>query len=442
MLLARAAGIGADGEFFQQHRITRFQNLRIGEARIGHMRVHRRHAVEIASRARAAADGFIILMARIAEGEIVHRALARGEHAQASEQRIHHRLARLHIARGHGGGRIGIEQRAAGHHDLDRLEATGIHRNVAFDKATEDIKHRRLGHRSRRVEIVVLLRRGAGEIHARRTRRAIHADLHPDRHAAIHRHGKFAVFQRADHLAHAFLGIVLHMAHIGGDDVRAVIGASAPQLRNAAGATCRLRFQVRDVLRRIARGIGAAFQHTHHRGVVEMAGLHHRHAVEQHALFGNVAREGRHGAGRRAADIGVMAAARHIETCCAIHEHRCHHRDVRQMRAAVIGRIGDEHVVFAHGLVLLHDRGDAIAHRSQVHRHMRRIRHQPAIGIEDRAGEIQPLLDVHRGGGVLQRRAHFLGDGHEEIGEHFQRDGIGVGGRIDRGLRGGVARQH
>jgi hypothetical protein len=39
--------------------------------------------------------------------------------------------------------------------------------------------------------------------------------------------------------------------------------------------------------------------------------------------------------------------------------------------------------------------------------------------VENRAGEIEPLLDVHRGGGFLQRLAHLLGDRHEEVVEHF-----------------------
>ena len=39
-----------------------------------------------------------------------------------------------------------------------------------------------------------------------------------------------------------------------------------------------------------------------------------------------------------------------------------------------------------------------------MHRHMRRVRHQIAVGIEDGAGKVQALLDVHAHGGVLQHR--------------------------------------
>ena len=47
--------------------------------------------------------------------------------------------------------------------------------------------------------------------------------------------------------------------------------------------------------------------------------------------------------------------------------------------------------------------------------------------VEDGAGEIEPLLDVDRIGGVLQRHAHLLGDRHEEVVEDFQHHRVGLG---------------
>ena len=49
-----------------------------------------------------------------------------------------------------------------------------------------------------------------------------------------------------------------------------------------------------------------------------------------------------------------------------------------------------------------------------------------AVRVEHRAGEIQPLLDVDRIGGVLQRHAHLLGDRHEEVVEDLQHHRIGA----------------
>ena len=86
----------------------------------------------------------------------------------------------------------------------------------------------------------------------------------------------------------------------------------------------------------------------------------------------------------------------------------------------------------------------ALAHRAEMHRHVRRVGHQAALGVEDRAGEIQPLLDVDAQRGVLQHRAGLLRHVHEQVVEQFQQHRIGpaaVGGHARRrGL--GAAQDH
>jgi hypothetical protein len=62
-----------------------------------------------------------------------------------------------------------------------------------------------------------------------------------------------------------------------------------------------------------------------------------------------------------------------------------------------------------------------------MHRHVGGVGDQRAVGGEHRAGEVEPLLDVDRIGGVLQRHPHLLGDRHEQVVEHFQHDRIGLG---------------
>ncbi len=69
-----------------------------------------------------------------------------------------------------------------------------------------------------------------------------------------------------------------------------------------------------------------------------------------------------------------------------------------------------------------------------MHRQMRRVGDQLALGIEQRAREIQALFDVDRVGGILQPQAHLLGDRHEQVVEHFQHH------RIDTGADGGAVR--
>src|SRR6185437_4127049 len=135
----------------------------------------------------------------------------------------------LDVAGGHRAWRTRSKQRTIRHHDLERFQATGIHRNVAVDQATEDIEHRRLRDRTRRVEIVGGLRAGACEVDYGRAPRAIDPDFHADDGAGVHRHLEFAVGEFSDHPTDRLLRIVLDMAHIGVDDGKSVYGASPAQ---------------------------------------------------------------------------------------------------------------------------------------------------------------------------------------------------------------------
>ena len=62
-----------------------------------------------------------------------------------------------------------------------------------------------------------------------------------------------------------------------------------------------------------------------------------------------------------------------------------------------------------------------------MHRDMRGVGDEPAVAIEDGAGEVEPLLDVDRARGVLQRIAHLLGDRGEALVEHFEQHRIDAG---------------
>ena len=98
------------------------------------------------------------------------------------------------------------------------------------------------------------------------------------------------------------------------------------------------------------------------------------------------------------------------------------------MRAAIVRRVDRVDVAGTDAAAVLAD--DALharVHRAEMHRHMRRIGDQRACPRKDRAGEIEPLLDIDRIGGVLQRHAHLLGDRHEQVVEHFQHHRIGFG---------------
>ena len=137
---------------------------------------------------------------------------------------------------------------------------------------------------------------------------------------------------------------------------------------------------------------------------------------------------GRHRARRDAADVGMVGARRGEEEQAAVVEDRHHHRDVGQVRAAIIGVVEGVDVALAHLLAAqLQDGAHRFAHRAQMDGHVRGVGDQVAVGIEDGAGEVEPLLDVDRVGGVLERDAHLLGDGHEQIVEDLEQDRVGLG---------------
>ena len=85
---------------------------------------------------------------------------------------------------------------------------------------------------------------------------------------------------------------------------------------------------------------------------------------------------------------------------------------------------------------------DTVAHAAEMHRDMRGIGDQRALGIEQRAGEIEAFLDVDRGCGRLQHHAHFLGDGHEQIVENLEPDRVGFGTQRAVAAQRLPARQH
>src|SRR3546814_2909393 len=104
------------------------------------------------------------------------------------------------------------------------------------------------------------------------------------------------------------------------------------------------------------------------------------------------------------ADVGVVAARADVEQqlLAGIVEHRRDHRDVRQVGAAVVGGVQRVDVTRPHGRPVLADhRLDRLAHGAEMHRHVRRVGDQVAVGVEDGAGrseehtsELQSLMRI------------------------------------------------
>ena len=101
-------------EILQHDRETHLENLGVGQARVRHVRMHGRRAVEALARRRARADRLVILVIDVAEGEVVHRALRGAELAERGEKHVRDGLARLDIAGDHRRRIVGRQHRARG----------------------------------------------------------------------------------------------------------------------------------------------------------------------------------------------------------------------------------------------------------------------------------------------------------------------------------------
>ncbi len=177
----------------------------------------------------------------------------------------------------------------------------------------------------------------------------------------------------------------------------------------------------------------------------EGAPVDHLEVVDDDAFLVDGGGQRGHGARRHAAHVGMVAAAGGVEQdgLAVRVEHRRDHGDVGQVGAAIVGRVEHEDVAGVHHRVVGDDGLHGFVHGPQVHRHVRRVGDELAIGVEYRAGEVEPLLDVHRVGGLFQRHAHLFGDRHEQVVEHFQHDRIGGGADGELALcRHGAGQHH
>ena len=389
-------------------------------------------------------------MAVVAEGEIVHRPLRPGQDAERAEQGVGHDLAGFDIPCDHGGGKARAQHRAFGNADGDGFEAPVVHRHGFVDQRAHDIEDGGAHDGGGGVEIIGQLVGRAVEVDGRGAGGAIDMDSELDSIAAIHRIVKLPVGQAIDQAADGGFGLILHMAHIGRYRFDSVTITDAAQFARPLGAGGDLRGEVGDILVDIAGGPGAGGQQVADGGFAKRALIDQQQIVEDDALFLHADAAGRHGAGRDAADIGMMATRRDIEARrTRPHENRHDERDVGQMGAAIIRGVERIDVARQHAAPVdrlsvrapirdnaapAHDRADAVTHAAEVDGHVRRVGDQIAGRVEQGAGEIQPFPNIDRRSTMLKRGAHFLSYRHEQAAHHLQPDGIDAGGVTAFGL--------
>ncbi len=137
---------------------------------------------------------------------------------------------------------------------------------------------------------------------------SVHRDADGDDAAVVHLLAEAAVAEPVEHAAHGLLGVVLHVLHVGGDHRQTELTDHARQLRGSARVGRDLGAQVREVLGEVADRVGAAREQGGGLGLAQLAALHEAEVLDEHALVLDAPAVGRHGAGRDAADVGVVGA--------------------------------------------------------------------------------------------------------------------------------------
>ena len=107
---------------------------------------------------------------------------------------------------------------------------------------------------------------------------------------------KLRIAEAADHAANAFLGIVLHMAHIGFDHLKSEITHHFAQFLRAFFASGDFGSQVGDVLIGIAGGPATGREQGAHVGFAECASVYELKVIDEYAFFFDGLGVRRHGA--------------------------------------------------------------------------------------------------------------------------------------------------
>ncbi len=139
--------------------------------------------------------------------------------------------------------------------------------------------------------------------------------------------------------------------------------------------------------------------------------------------------------GRGAADVDPVRAHHQEHQQLALVEVGHVDDDVVEMLARHRLMVGDDDVAGLEAVLAValqpvdHEHAevrDEVRHAADV------LRDQFAPGAEQRRAVVAHLVDHHVVGGALQVGRHLVGDGRQRVADHFQRDGVEVGGHERR----------
>src|SRR5690606_31945705 len=262
------------------------EHLGVGQARVGHVGLHDGGAGEAVAGPRSGGDGLVVLVAGVAEGDVVHGAGALRLDAERRVEGAGDGLGGLDVARDDGGGRFGGQHGPGRHDDRQGPQAPVVEGDVVGDEGAEDVQDGRVDDGERGVEVGGQLGGRAGEVDGRGAVGAVDAHAHADDRARVGLVGVLAVVEGVDDAPHRLLGVVLDVLLVGGG-----LGAQGGEVGG-----------------RVAGGVGRGGQQAERVLLQETAVLGEQPVVEEDALLLDGAAVGGHGAGGDAADLGVVAA--------------------------------------------------------------------------------------------------------------------------------------
>ena len=108
---------------------------------------------------------------------------------------------------------------------------------------------------------------------------------------------------------------------------------------------------------------------------------------------------------------GGLGCRRRTGCPCRPVKNRGDDGDVGEMGAAVERIVQRDDVAGLQGVAaVVEDGADTFAHGAEMYRNVRGVGDEVAVGVEDGAGKVQALLDVHTHGRVLQHGSGLFGD--------------------------------
>ena len=160
---ARAARAAPDRVLDDPQRELELQRLDRRVQRVRHRDVHAGRAVGVRARALAAAERLVVREGVGAEREVVHRALAERA-AERAEDEVGDAARGLDVAGDDGGGRLGVQQRAARRDHRHRPQRARVGRDVGVGEHAHGEEAGRDRDGERAVEVAVVLRRAPAEV--------------------------------------------------------------------------------------------------------------------------------------------------------------------------------------------------------------------------------------------------------------------------------------